>query len=165
MKVRSLFLSLLASFLVGFSFPSMAQVTKDIEIGQVIQGDVGQTINGWENMGGGLYPKRIARGEATVETDECCQTLFKKGRTFLLAGSRAEKRNARGGVEAERITHLKKITLLPGEEHTDCTLLWLRPLASFYNPTSKMARSFIFDGESIREVKWVASPDACYMGD
>lgn len=139
--------------------------TTKIEAGMIIGSNHGQTINGWEDRGGGLYPKRTFERGVAVERNECCDTIFKKGDTYTVAISEAVGRNATGGVLAERIVTTKEVQPAAGFEETDCSLLWISPALSFYNPQNDMAISYVIVDDEVHEIRYIDLDNNCYQGD
>lgn len=144
---------------------TQAGTTTKIEPGLIIGSNHGQTINGWEDRGGGLYPKRSFERGAVVERSECCYSIFKRGETYTFAISVAVGRNETGGVLAERIVATREIKTPVGYEETECSLLWIEPALSFYNPKNDMAISYVIIDEVVHEIRYLDLDNNCYEGD
>jgi hypothetical protein len=144
---------------------TQAGTTTKIEPGLIIGSNNGQTINGWEDRGGGLYPQRSYERGAAVERNECCYSIFKKGDAYTVAISVAVGRNATGGVLAERVVATREIQTPVGYEETDCSLLWIDPALSFYNPKNDMAISYVIVDNEVHEIRYVDLDNNCYQGD
>ncbi|WP_073973850.1 hypothetical protein [Erythrobacter donghaensis] len=139
--------------------------TGKIEPGMIIGSNSDQTINGWQGRGGGLYAKRTFERDVAVERNTCCYSVFEKDGTYTVAISVAVGRNATGGVLAEKIVATREIQTPVGYEETDCSLLWIDPALSFYNPKNDMAISYVIVDDEVREIRYVDLDDNCYEGD
>lgn len=142
-----------------------AQEATDLRVGQVIGNEQGQVINGWTQVGGTHYQKRSTKDYVTTETTECCVTTFKRGDTYLFAATDPIARGQRGGVEAERITVIKKFTIPADENEVDCSLMWIMPATSFSKGFGSPIRSIIFDGTEFVEIRWSDPGLYCDFGD
>jgi hypothetical protein len=139
--------------------------TGKIEPGMIIGSNRGQTINGWEDRGGGLYAKRSFEQGVAVERYECCYSIFVKNGTYTLAITEAVGRNATGGVLAERIVTTREVRPPAGFDETECSLLWISPALSFHNPATNMAISYVIVDDEVHEIRYVDLDNNCYRGD
>ena len=156
------FLYALASLTI--IMPAEAQ-TVGLKVGQVIGNELGQTVNGWNQVGGTHYQQREVQNYVTTERDECCITAFRKGNTYMLALTLPIARNAAGGVEAERIVKLHAVKGTPNENTVECSLLWIMPAITLGTTPDKPVRSIIYDGTDFVEVRWQDSGTYCDWGD
>lgn len=139
--------------------------TGKIEPGMIVGSNGDQTINGWQDRGGGLYAKRTFERDVAVERYTCCYSVFEKKGTYTVAISVAVGTNATGGVLAEKIVATREIQTPVGYGETDCSLLWIDPALSFYNPKNDMAISYVIVDDEVREIRYVDLDDNCYHGD
>jgi hypothetical protein len=139
--------------------------TGKIEPGMIVGSNSDQTINGWQDRGGGLYAKRTFERGVAVERDTCCYSVFEKDGTYTVAITEAVGRDATGGVLAERIVATKEIRPPVGFDETECSLLWINPALSFHNRATNMAISYVIVDNDVHEIRYIDLDHNCYEGD
>lgn len=159
MRAAALIAAAVVSGMTGTG--AAAQTAGGPRVGDVIRSDPGQTIGGWEHLSGGLHVLRTSGMNQTVETLECCQTLLRKGKVFAVIGSEAASRDDKGGITSERIRVIRKVEQRPEEEQVECRPLWLDPALSLKDAATGIVRSYLYDGETISELRWVPAKGAC----
>lgn len=165
MRVSEPFITLVALL---WSIPmalAQGQGQGQLRVGQVIGNEIGQVINGWKQQGGGSFQRRTTTDYVTREVEECCVTTFTKGGTYLFAATEPIARSNRGGVEAERIKTTWTMAVGAGESYLDCSLMWIRPVASFSSGPGKVIRSVIYDGSEFTLIRWYDPGNYCDHSD
>lgn len=138
----------------------------EIVVGQVLGNEVGQTINGWSHLAGGMFTKRITVNFVTTETSGCCSAIFEKADQILILRTEPLARNATGGVLAERVTERLVVKKKSGEISVgDCNVLWILPSWTLLNQRTGAARSFFVTNDGIRQLSWVDDQGNCDLGD
>ena len=157
--------AILASFTASLHFVASAQNVEELRVGQVIGNENGQVVNGWQQQGGGYYLRRTTQNYVTQEISECCVTVFTRGNIYLFAATEPIARSERGGVEAERVKAIWKLTINDDEQPVDCNLMWIKPSASFSTGPGKAIRSVIYDGDDFTLISWFDPGNYCGYGD
>jgi DNA-binding beta-propeller fold protein YncE len=142
-----------------------AQTENTIKAGQVIGGEPGQTINGWTQVSGGLYPHRVTSNFVTKEVYDCCQSVFRRGNAYLVTRGEAVAKKPTGGVDAERILATMTIIKRASETAAECSILWLNPALSLYDEKTKVVRSVIISGDEFVTLTWTDNNNFCDLGD
>jgi len=160
-------LKLWVAAICGLSLSAWADpLSTDLVVGQVIGNEVGQVINGWTHLGGGMFVTRKTANYVTTETSDCCFAIFEKGDTTLIAKTTPIARNQKGGVLAERIDQILKVNALPDEVSVgDCSILWVMPAWTLLNERTKLARSYIVTDSGIEQLTWLDEHSNCDLGD
>lgn len=123
-------------------------------IGQVLGSGVDQTINGWTDAGGGHYTVISYDGTKLNSTSTCCFAILRQGNDLILAITIPIARNSTGGVLAERIEKIKRLSTPPGMIEGQCQPLWLDPITSFMQEDGDEVVSYFYDGKDFRELHW-----------
>lgn len=143
-----------------------AEPNPSITVGTVFGSQIGQNINGWRQMGGGLYLNRSTANYVTTEFDVCCYAVFQKENTYLIARTVAVAKREAGGVIAERVLGTKIVNKRPTENVViDCLILWIRPAFNLYDTRTKIIRSVIISGDEFVTISWSDPGNYCDLGD
>ncbi len=145
---------------------ALAQSSPDaLAVGRIFTNKAGQTIAGWTDRGGGLYPRRSTTHFVTTEIDACCYSIFHQGKTYLILRTEPVEKGPEGGILTERILATTTVVEEAEEEETECSLLWIRPVISFRNSKNGSIRSLIISGNDFVALTWVDPGNYCISSD
>ncbi len=138
--------------------PPVQQGAVSPAVGDIFDISPGETFRGWMLQDSGL-----ADGGRSY-------AVFARGGRLLLALTRPLRRGAAGGIEVEKITHVRMVATSPGEEVVDghdCSFLGMAPIVSIYNKRTRTARGIFAAQDGFAERRWlVDDPELCaYSGD
>jgi hypothetical protein len=120
----------------------------DPEVGDLFDTPPGQDFRGWKHAGG------------AIADDGTTSALFEQAGVHLIALTTPIARTAKGGITAEKITKIERVSARPGEDYVgDCDLLGAMPAVAFYSKTSGIARGYFVFRDEIREQRWFPSAE------
>ncbi len=138
--------------------PRVQQGSVQPAVGDIFDISPGEKFRGWT-----LRASGAATGNQSY-------AVFERGGRLLLALTNPLRHGAAGGIEVEKITHIRVVLRLAGEEVLDghdCSFLGMIPIVSIYNQRTRTARGIFAEPNGFAERRWlVDDPELCiYSGD
>lgn len=142
----------LLPILLAMASPAVAQQPEPA-VGDIFDISPGERFRGWILQASGL------------SNDGQSYAVFEKNGRLLLVLTKPLVRGAAGGIEVEKITHVRLVSKSAAEEVLDghdCSFLGMAPIVSLFNKQTKAARGVFATRNGFEERRWlVDDPMLC----